>query len=1157
MTLRCGDGSGNAVYKPRGTIGSGDAQDVVTFGGDGEAEHALGGGGSYKLLSNGEPALGVVVELDPIAVHEGVGAGNERRRGHERPAAVIDDGHADVRDVRAVGQAIFNRPRLLLADLVLIGPGRGEADLSEADGRGAVRAQVALGHGRSGGGGQRGIVDGSDLEGERIVIRPAATLEALGDAEVDLGLKRGGCIGVHKRDLVALLAVDRGRHGQRAVARVGDGDLHLMLVLVVGDSGELVHALRHGLLHGKRVRLARIVLGKGQAVELLHRALLAGSGGAIREVAVGIDKKRLGRVVCALDREVKLACSHRTAVEDLGHGDARVAGIGDLVDVTEARGADRLAAVILAERVAGVIGHPLHRGDNGQLAVVLLIGHFDGHAVGGLRDAHARKDAHIVAAIRAGLRNGVRIGSGTGVGDVAEVEGNLSASGRPLGRRHAHNRDAVLRTIRHGGAVLGGKDKRELVFASPCAAIEDLRPRKGRLAVERSGRRIGVVELHLGGLGGRDGALVTHGLGRPAVARGLLHLVRPAVTEPLNRELLAGPQGVPVRPLLVKAQREVLVALDLVAQGHSTGKALACSLGDADSELERLVREVGGVVTMRELHDLRDLKASGALKRELAVVAEPDEDLLAGPHGVDEARRGGSDVIGFLSVELVDIGEARRAGFQVGLAGGVSSHIAAGAAAERGHELLLGGRAVGGQIPIRVPVVVRLAALQRVCRADAQLRVLIDGRVLVDVVVAVGGGRREARAGVAVFAARPCVGKKLDATIGGRVVSQVVAHIGVRAGKKVGNLVLQARAEEHADGEGQRRGARALLGIDLERPKRNQGRRDLHGHVVARAGVLRPGDLDDDAREVACGVQRGLGGAGEGVGIDVTARRLCVRRENLFGEHDAAEVVDLHVVAELVGEGDVPGLVLKAVVDLGGVAGGLEDLLRDVLKEGLEVARGGGRLVVRGASHAVAEVVVGRRLRVVARHGVHKGVLAPGDVGRVCAAEDANGVDGRTCVLHGLGRADGGVGDATFKAVRRGRRAIGKEDHDLGGARAAVGSKLGRSELKAVVRPRGAGRADRADGALQRSCARRVHRRHGFHDLAVVVGVSAGTIGDVSHAIAFLARELHDGDAVPLGLVGNLPVALGDLIDEGVRSGLERIDALRAVTTSHRVVHGA
>ena len=427
-----------------------------------------------------------------------------------------------------------------------------------------------------------------------------------------------------------------------------------------------------------------------------------------------------------------------------------------------------------------------------------------------------------------------------------------------------------------------------------------------------------------------------------------------------------------------------------------------------------------------------------------------------------------------------------------------------------------------------------------------------------DVVVAVGGGRREARAGVAVIAARPCVGKKLDATVGGRVVSQVVAHIGVRAGKKVGNLALQARAEEHTDGKGQRRGAHALLGIDLKRPKRNQGRRDLHGHVVARAGVLRPADLDDNAREVACGVQSGLCGAGEGVGIDVTARRLCVRRENLLSEHDAAEVVDLHVVAELVGEGDVPGLVLKAVVDLGGVAGGLEDLLRDVLKEGLEVVGGGGGLVVSGrGARAVAELVVGSRLRVVARHGVHKGVLAPRGVGRVRAAEDADGIDGRAHVLHGLGRADRGVGDGTLKIIRRGRRAVGKEDHNLGGSSAPMVRELGRSELEAIIRPRGAGGTDRIHSVLQRFRARRVHRRHVFHDLAVVVDISAGTIGVVSHAIALLARELHDGDVVPLRLVGNLPVALGDLVDKGVGRGLERVDALRAVAAPHRIVHGA
>ena len=1075
---------------------------------------------------------------------------------------VIDHGHADARDVRAVGQTVHNRARALLADLVLIGAGCGEADLSEAYGRRAVVAQVAPGHGRGGGDGHRGAVGrGGDLEGERVGIRPVAAFEAFGEAEVELGLERDDCVVVLERDLVALLAVDRGRHGKRAVTIVGNGDLHRVLALIVRHATELVRALGHSLLHGERVRLSRIFLGEGQVVELRHGALLAGCCGTVREAAVGIGKKCLGRVVCALDREAELVRVHRTAVEHLGHGDACIVGVGDLVGIAEARDACGLALVILAGLVAGIVGHPLHRGGDGQPAVVLLIGHLDGHAVGGLRDAHAAQDAHIVAAVRAGLRDGVDVGPGTGVGDVAEVEGDLHALGCALGSGHVHNRAAVLRAIRHGGVVLGGKDEREFIFASPRAPVEGLRSRKARLAVEHSARRVGVLKLDLGGPTGHEGALGTHRLRRPTVAVGLVDLVRPAAQEALDRELLARLQGVRVHAVLVKGQREVLVALDLVAQGHVTGKALARGLGDADGKLEPLVREVGSHVAIGKLHGLCDLKASRALKRELAVVAEPREDLRAGPHGIDEARRGGGDVVGLLSVELVDVGEARRAGLDIGLPGSVGAHIAANAAvaeAKRSHEPLLSRGAVASQIPIRASVVVRLAALQRVRRAGGQCLVLVDGRVLADVVIAVGGGRRKARAGVAVRVARPGVGKELDAAVSGLMVGQVVRHVGVGAGKKVGHLVLQARAEEHANGEGQRRGTRALLGIDAKRAQRDERRRNLHGHVVARAGVLRPANLDDDAREVARGVQRGLRGAGEGIGVDVAARRLRVGRENLVGEHDAAEVVNLHVVAELVGKGHVPGLVLEAVANLGGIAGGLEDLLRDALKECFEVARGGGGLVVRGVgAHAGAEVVISRRVRVVARHGVHKGVLAPGGVGRVRAVEDSDGVYGRAGVLHGLGRRDGGVGNAGLEAVRRGRRAIGKEDHNLGGTRAAVGSKLGGSQLEAIVRPRGAGRLDRVDDALQGSCACGIHRRHVLHDLAVVVGVSAGTVGVVADFIGLIARKLHDRDAVPLRLIRNLPVALGDLVDKGVGCSLERGDALRAVAAPHRIVHRA
>ena len=854
LARRCGNGGRDALGEPRRAMRAGDAQDVVPLGGNGEAEHAFSGGGAHELLGDGEAALGVVVKLDPVAVHKRAGAGGKRGRRGERAVAVIVHGHADTRDVRAVGHAVLGRVRLLLADLVLVGARGDKADLSEAYGRRAVGAQVATGHGRGGGDGHRGAGGrGGDLEGERVGIHPVAAFEALGEAEVELGLERGNCVVVLERDLVALLAVNLGRHVECAVTRIVNGDLHRVLSLIVRHAAALVRALRHGLLHGKRVRLAHVVLGKAQSIELCHGALLAGSCGTVREVAVGIGKKCLGRVV-AFDREAELAGCHRAAVEHLGHGDARIVGFGDLVGVAEAREFNRLAVVALADRGAGFVGHLLHRGDDGQFAVVFLVGHLDGHAVSGLRDAHAGQDTHVVAVVRAGLTDGVGVGARAGVGYVAEIKRDLGVGRRPLGRRHIHDRRAVLRAFGHGGAVLGGEDEGELVFASPHAARKGLLSRKELLALERTGRLVGVFELRLGGLAGRDDAFVTHGLGRPAVACGLLHLVRPAVQEALNRELLARLQGVRVHAVLVKGQREVLVALDLVAQGHGTGKALAGGIGDANGELELLVREVGGVIAACELDRLGDLEASRALKRELAVIAEPREDLRAGPHGIDEARRGGGDVVGLLSVELVDVGEARRAGLDIGLPGSVSAHIAANAAvaeAKRSHEPLLSRGAVASQIPICAPVVVRLAALQRVCRAGGQRRVLINGRVLADVVVAVGGGRRKARAGVAVRSARPGVGEELDAPASGRMVGQVVRHVGVWGAKKVSHPVLQTRAEEHTDGEGQRRGTRALLGIDAKRAQRDQRCRDLHGHVVTRAGVLRAANLDDDAREVA------------------------------------------------------------------------------------------------------------------------------------------------------------------------------------------------------------------------------------------------------------------------------------------------------------------
>ena len=50
---------------------------------------------------------------------------------------------------------------------------------------------------------------------------------------------------------------------------------------------------------------------------------------------------------------------------------------------------------------------------------------------------------------------------------------------------------------------------------------------------------------------------------------------------------------------------------------------------------------------------------------------------------------------------------------------------------------------------------------------------------------------------------------------------------------------------------------------------------------------------------------------------------------------------------------------------------------------------------------------------------------------RICTTEDANGINGNPCILHGLSRCDCAIGNIGIKLISSRRHAICKDDHDL------------------------------------------------------------------------------------------------------------------------------
>ena len=415
-----------------------------------------------------------------------------------------------------------------------------------------------------------------------------------------------------------------------------------------------------------------------------------------------------------------------------------------------------------------------------------LVGHGDGHAVESLADGHAGQDAHVVAIARARLNDVVDVGAWLGIGDDAEVEAHTPAFGSALGLTQLKRELIVLGALGHGSAVDARKHEGELVLRGPGATPDGLLTTEGGVIGELSGGPVGVGKRSCALLASYDGAGSTLGGSGPTRERGLGDLILPAGRQARDGELLATLELMRVRAVVVKGNREVRIALDLAGGvGHGAGHGLVLSLGNAHGEVEILASVDCRVKALGNHDGLGDLKGTRLGQAELAVVARPDEDLVAGPLGVDEALGGLSCVAALVVKELVDVGHAGRSLGELRMAitrvadvavdvlhgTGVKAHIAAG---------LGGGGAT--DVPERALIVVGLAFYQRIRRRLGQSLILVDGRVAGDVVVAVLLRRGEGCRGVAIGLAGPGVGQEVDLAVSISVTRDVIGHLVVRIG---------------------------------------------------------------------------------------------------------------------------------------------------------------------------------------------------------------------------------------------------------------------------------------------------------------------------------------------------------------------------------------
>ena len=201
-----------------------------------------------------------------------------------------------------------------------------------------------------------------------------------------------------------------------------------------------------------------------------------------------------------------------------------------------------------------------------------------------------------------------------------------------------------------------------------------------------------------------------------------------------------------------------------------------------------------------------------------------------------------------------------------------------------------------------------------------------------------------------------------------------------------------------------------------------------------------------------------------------------------------------------------------------------------------------------------------RGIGVVARYGLHELVLFLAfsrildTSAGVRAIKDADSINGGLAVLHVLGSLHSLVGDARVERVVTRWSAVSKEHNDLLGACATRRNIP--SQFQTIVGMRGTAGLNSLNGVLENGhiAARAIGQA--LHYLCVIVVVPS-SIRIVADIVRLLARKLNNGNPMlPIDTLDTL-VLFGDGIDKAVRSVLQCIDTLGAISATHRIIHRA
>ena len=432
-------------------------------------------------------------------------------------------------------------------------------------------------------------------------------------------------------------------------------------------------------------------------------------------------------------------------------------------------------------------------------------------------------------------------------------------------------------------------------------------------------------------------------------------------------------------------------------------------------------------------------------KVNLAVIAQVDIDLRRTrnnlrvvPLGIDHVACGVRRVSAHTllgGVELIDKGEARGASLNrpviaILYQSAFKAFKLASLNRDRNGIIVRRARRVLRHKPVFVPISLRARRLFR-CKLGAGC-VRIDGRQLLEVVVAVRGGRLKACDRIAHIVAGPLVGVEADGIgIGVLVLVDIILQPRYVIGSKQirARNRLYARCIHHADRRNSIRGVnhkRTRRLVNGKAAQRNERCGNLDRHDVAALWIVLVRAIDRNYEMGELAVKR--------IGINIAIGRLGGGTIGLAVVLGTGKAIDLHEGAQLVLECDVAGTVGIVALDLGRETLARRNSTRDVLKDLIKLGGVGRRLVVAGTGNGVAKIDIpllskkamayGRcGLRIVTRHGMHELILIARVVAcwivvRLRTVEDTDGINGRPAALYGLGGIDGVPSDRGLKITR-------------------------------------------------------------------------------------------------------------------------------------------